>query len=100
MLILRHDESQLANFVYTQSEINIRITNKPPKQYFDELKEQIETGKLLYGELTSIEDLRANLEANCIPESVMEMEVDDYQDFLVERRKLMAQKIERYYKGL
>ncbi len=41
-----------------------------------------------------------NLEQNCIPESIFEMTLDNYPQFLEERRKLMAQKIEKYYKAL
>jgi hypothetical protein len=33
-----------------------------------------------------------------VPAEIMEMSIDDYQDFLTLRRKLMAQKIKEYYK--
>ena len=41
--------------------------------------------------------LGENLRANCVPGSVSEMTVDEYPDFLEERRKLMAAKIKDYY---
>ena len=37
--------NQIANFVLAQSEINIAIGDKPPKQYFGELAEQVNGGK-------------------------------------------------------
>jgi hypothetical protein len=37
---------------------------------------------------------------NCIPEGMENMTVDNYQEFLIERRKLMAQKIRTYFEGL
>jgi hypothetical protein len=45
--------------------------------------------------LSNTLELKANLKANCVPEEIMNIE--DYQDFLVKRRKLMAQKIKEYY---
>ena len=41
-----------------------------------------------------------NLDENAIPQDVIGMTVDDYDVFLVERRKLMAKLVEKYYKGL
>ena len=36
--------NQIANFLLAQSEINIAIGKKPPKQYFEELAEQCAGG--------------------------------------------------------
>ena len=44
--------------------------------------------------------LMNNLKENAIPESVVNMTVNDFDDFLAERRKLMAKMIETYYKSL
>jgi archaellum component FlaD/FlaE len=51
-------------------------------------------------EINSIEDLKANMKENCIPESFVNMTIDNYDEFLKERRKLMAQKIKDYYNTL
>ena len=40
------------------------------------------------------------LAENALPEDIVTMMVGDYDRFLVERRKLMAATIEKYYKGL
>lgn len=92
--------NQVANYVYTQSEINIRIGDKAPKDYFAELFDQIESDELMYGGITSKEELIENLKINCIPVAIFEMNADDYDDFLEQRRQLMAHKIRDYYRKL
>ncbi|MCZ2155881.1 MAG: hypothetical protein LC114_18595, partial [Bryobacterales bacterium] len=96
----RGQYNQIANYVYMQSEVNIKVGNKPPKEYFAIIREQIASNGRLVSGIDSEEELLKNLEANCVPASIMEMEVNDYNDFLMERRKLMAQKIKRYYRSL
>jgi len=96
----RHDYNQIANFVYAQTEINIRVGKKAPKDYLQEVQEQCNGGNLKYGGIQNLEELYKNLEQHCIPDKIFEMTLDDYYDFLEQRRKLMAKKIERYYKGL
>ena len=45
--------------------------------------------------------LRKSLQtSNCIPKAIVNMAVKDYDKYLIERRKLMAKLIEKYYKGL
>ena len=44
--------------------------------------------------------LKENLKANSIPESIFDGTVDNYDLFLKERRKLMAEKIRDYYFNL
>jgi hypothetical protein len=92
--------NQIANYVYMQSEINIKVGNKPPKEYFELVTSQIASENRLVSGLNSQEELLANLRANCIPTEIMTMGLEDYQTFLVMRRKLMAQKIKEYYFGL
>ena len=92
--------NQIANFVIAQSEINIAIADKPPKQYFREVTDQCNGGKKMYGGITSADDLRANLRAHCLPESLLDGEIPAYDDFLEERRKLMAQRIKTWFEAL
>lgn len=44
--------------------------------------------------------LKENLAENCIPETVIEMDASRYDEFLIERRKLMAVMMRRYYMSL
>jgi hypothetical protein len=92
--------NQIANFVLAQSEINIAIGDKPPEKYFKELADQVRGGKKRYGGITVEADLRANLRASCIPESMLDGTIPDYDDFLEERRRLMALKIKRWLESL
>lgn len=93
----RGQYNQIANYVVAQSEINIAIGNKEPKVYFGQLIDQCNGGKKRYGNIIDIDELKENLKTHCIPDGVENMSVDDYPDFLLERRKLMAKKIKQYF---
>ena len=92
--------NQIANFAVTQSEINIAIGDTPPEVYFRELQEQVNGGPKKYGGITDPEDLRRNFEENCIPLSVLNGEVPDYETFVNERRRLMALRIKSWFEKL
>ncbi len=96
----RGDYNQIANFVYLQQEVNVKVGAKAPKEYFGELLGQVKEGKISYGLITDENRLLDNLKQNAIPENIFEMDIDDYEEFLEKRRKLMAEKIEKYYKSL
>lgn len=89
--------NQVANYVYMQSEINIKIGNKAPVAYFQELKQQTNGSGLKYGGIDHYEMLLNNLEMNGIPVIIFDMDVNQYDEFLDQRRHLMAQKIREYY---
>ena len=89
--------NQIANFVLAQSEINIAIGGKPPKIYFAELAEQCSGGARKYGGITDMTQMRANLSRNCVPDSLLDGEVPNYDEFLEQRRVLMAQKVQTYF---
>jgi hypothetical protein len=96
----RSHYNQIANYVYTQQEINIKVGNKSPNQYFQEIIEQCNGGLKKYGSIESLAEFNYNMQAHCIPETITDMSVEHYSTFLLERRKLMAQKIKEYYQGL
>ena len=96
----RGDYNQIANYVLMQQEINIAIGAKSPNIYFNELRDQCNGGKMKYGAINTMEELMQNLKIHCIPESIFESGVDGYDKFLVERRKLMVQKMRKYYETL
>jgi hypothetical protein len=52
---------------------------------------------LIYGNL---DELRENYEEHRIPEGIEKMTVDDYSDFMIERTKLTARKIQKYFSKL
>jgi hypothetical protein len=92
--------NQIANFVLAQSEINIAIGDAAPAKYFKELAEQVSGGKKKYGGITDEDDLRANLRMSCLPKSLLDGAIPDYDNFLEERRKLMAQKLKTWFEAL
>lgn len=92
--------NQIANFALAQSEINIAIGDKAPATYFKELIEQCSGGKRKYGGITDLAELKANLQENCIPETMLTDALPDYDAFLEERRRLMASRIKKYFKLL
>lgn len=93
----RGQYNQIANYVYMQSEINIKIRDKSPKVYFNELIKQCNSEELQYGGINNLEEFSDNLEENCIPKEVFNMDIDNYNEFLELRRKLMAEKIREFY---
>ncbi len=94
------DYNQVANFAYTQSEINIAIKDKAPRVYMADVKKQVNGGPKVYGGISTEADLIKNLRENCIPEEFINMDVSDYQKFLEARRVLMAHYIRDFYKSL
>ncbi len=96
----RGQYNQIANYVYMQTEINIQVGNKPPNVYFNELIEQCNTGNTKYGAICDDNTLLKNLKMNCVPESIFSMDINNYEDFLAQRRIKMAKKIKEYYYSL
>lgn len=92
--------NQIANFVLAQSEINIAIGDKAPETYFADLAKQCTGGAKKYGGITEHTELRANLQMSCLPESLIDGVILDYDDFLEERRKLMSLKIKTWFEAL
>ena len=98
--LTRGKYNQIANYVYMQSEINIRIGSKPPNKYFSEIREQVNGGELKYGGIDTQNLLTRNLNANCIPHGIYNMTIENYESFLEQRREFMAKKIKKYYFSL
>jgi hypothetical protein len=92
--------NQVANYVYLDTQVNISIGKKAPAEYFGIVQEQCNTRVKKIGTIVNEEDFRANLAANCIPEEIVNLTVADYEDFLLERRRLMAAKIKEYYNAI
>lgn len=96
----RGQYNQIANYAIAQSEINIAIGDKPPKTYFAMLLDQVTGGPKKLGGITDYQHLMENLQSHCVPDGVFNSMADDYDEFLLERRKLMALKIRDYFNML
>ena len=89
--------NQVANYTYLDTGVNISIGKKAPNEYFAQAKEQCIKGQCCIGTILNENDLINNLKINCIPENIYTMQAYDYETFLQERRKMMAEKIKNYY---
>lgn len=92
--------NQVANYTYLDTQVNKAISDDAPNEYFGKIFKQCSTGKLEIGNISDENRLLGNLAENAIPSSIVNMTVDNYNEFLIERRKLMAAMIEQYYKSL
>lgn len=92
--------NQVANYTYLDTQVNKAISDAAPCDYFGVILEQCKTKNVQIGNITDEMELTKNLEENAIPETVIHMNVKDYDEFLVERRKMMAAMIEKYFKSL
>ena len=92
--------NQVANYIYLDTQGNKAISDAAPCEYFGRALRQCETKELELGNITELTLLKENLAENCIPETVIEMDASRYDEFLIERRKLMAAMMRRYYMSL
>ena len=92
--------NQVANYTYLDTQVNKAISDDAPCAYFKKAKQQCETKEIVLGNISDAELLESNLAENCIPSNIDSMDVSAYDDFLRERRKMMAELIEKYYKDL
>ena len=80
---------------------SLRVGDKAPNVYFKDAFESAEKTGHVFGYPMTVSELENNLTQNCIPLGVKDWDYNDYQDkFLVQRRRMMAKKIEEYYKKL
>ena len=97
--LTRNKYNQIANYVMMQSEINISIGDKSPADYFSKLLVCCHNGdeKAVYGAITKLNQIKDNFAMHCVPEGMENKTIEHYEEFLQERRKLMAKKIKKYY---
>ena len=96
----KNQYNQEGNYAYLDRPVNESIGKKAPKEYFNIALNQCHTKTSKCGSIIDEDQLRKNLADNCIPESIFEMEHEDYSSFLEQRRMLMANKIRKYYESL
>jgi len=92
--------NQVANYIYLDTQVNKAISDDAPTVYFTKAKQQCESKQIELGNISDSALLAENLAENCIPNNIYTMDISSYDEFLMERRKLMAALIEKYYKGL
>ena len=101
VLNVRSIYNQVANYTYLDTPVNVKIGDKAPNVYFKEAFDSAtETGNV-FGTPMTLDELKKNMAMNCIPLDIVNWDYNQYiNDFLPQRRKLMAAKIKAYYQGL
>jgi len=97
--LTRGQYNQIANYTYMQSEINIKVGNKPPSVYMGSVLDKVHAGDKSVTGFSSTQDIESNLKENAIPSYFMTSDGKDYDTFLEDRRALMTEKIKKYYKS-
>lgn len=92
--------NQIANYTYLDTQTNISIGEKAPNDYFNTVFEQCVSKEMKFGNISDESKLKENLKTSCIPENITSMNATHYEDFLLERRKLMASKMKDFYYSL
>ncbi|MAB68009.1 MAG: hypothetical protein CL662_14315 [Bacteroidetes bacterium] len=92
--------NQVANFVYTEQATNIKVGAMAPNEYMAKVKSEISAGIINVSTIDSETILSENLINNDIPLALASSDHSEYENFLAERRKLMARKIKEYYENL
>jgi len=85
----RRQINQVANFTYLEFEDNIAISDQPPKDYYMNIKNKYYKNKEL--------ELEKVITDHCLPKNFYDMNFDD---FLRERRKLMAKTVRSVFESL
>lgn len=92
--------NQVANYIYLDTQVNKSISDDAPNVYFGKVAAQCENGEIVLGNIADKEHFAMNLEENCIPQNIVNMTAENYDEFLSERRRMMAMLIQKYYKRL
>ena len=92
--------NQVANFVYTEQATNIKIGMLTPEDYLNKVKVQIQAGTNEISTIDSEISLKENFITNDIPDFIEKSGHLEYEHFLEERRRLMANKLKGYYEQL
>lgn len=97
----KHEYNQVANYAYLDTPINIKIGKKAPKIYLNEALEAIRGAEdTSFKSIKTEEEFINNLEDNCIPLDILEMDHTNYAEFLEARRAKMTALIKLYYNSL
>ncbi|RRG10903.1 MAG: hypothetical protein DUD32_02870 [Lactobacillus sp.] len=79
--------NQIANYTWLTQPRNLQISNQTPKDYLNN------------PEVTEFAS-EQSFEVNAIPKELVNYDYSNYNDFLSQRRVLMASKVKRYYQQL
>lgn len=96
----RNMYNQIANYVYCETPINIKIKDAAPVEYFTELRSKLGTEEVRLSGIKKWSDIKKNLSDLSLPVLVLKGNIDNYEEFLVKRRKLISSTIKSYWENL
>lgn len=96
----KRDYNQVANYVFTETGVNLAIKNMKPGEYMTIVEAQISGESPRIGEITDRDELLKNMHDNAVPANFADVTVDNYAEFLAERRQLMSLVLRDYYRKL
>ena len=89
--------NRIANFVHLRNDINISVSDLAPRKYLGDI---LSGGNNHHSDIVNEAEMINNFEDNAIPKILLQAEVDDYDEFLQQRQRLMAEMVRGYYKTL
>jgi len=92
--------NQIANYVYCETPINIKIQDVAPMEYFAELQSKLGTEETRLSGIEKWSDIKRNLSGLSLPAIVLKGNIDNYEIFLEKRRKMISNTIKLYWENL
>ena len=89
--------NRIANFVHLRNDINISVSDLAPREYLGDI---LSGNNNHHSDIVNEAEMVNNFEDNAVPKILLQAEVDDYDEFLQQRQRLMAEMVRDYYKGL
>ncbi len=89
--------NRIANFVHLRNDINISVSDLAPREYLGDI---LSGGNNHHSDIVNEAEMVNNFKDNAIPKILLQAEADDYDEFLQQRQRLMAEMVRDYYKGL
>ena len=89
--------NRIANFVHLRNDINISVSDLAPREYLGDI---LSGNNNHHSDIVNEAEMVNNFEDNAVPKILLQAEADDYDEFLQQRQRLMAEMVRDYYKGL
>jgi uncharacterized protein len=95
-------EKEVSNAVgsVVQFEKALGFLQEGNESEFNKILDEMENQTNTLSGISNMVELENNLMVNCIPKEIISMKIDNYEDFLTSRRRLMADKMKEYYFSL
>ena len=89
--------NRIANFVHLRNDINISVSDLAPREYLGDI---LSGNNNHHSDIVNEAEMVNNFEDNAVPKILLQAEVDDYDEFLQQRQRIMAEMVRGYYKTL